>query len=48
LSKGISEDKLVAEAYGERMLLNECADNTYCPEEKHAVNRRSEFEIIEF
>jgi OOP family OmpA-OmpF porin len=48
LSKGISEDKLVAEAYGERMLLNECDDNTYCPEEKHAVNRRSEFEIIEF
>ncbi|SKB46750.1 OmpA family protein [Maribacter arcticus] len=48
LSKGISEDKLVTEAYGERMLLNECDDNTYCPEEKHAVNRRSEFVIIEF
>jgi OOP family OmpA-OmpF porin len=48
LTKGISDDKLITEAYGERMLLNECDDNTYCPEEKHAVNRRSEFEIIEF
>ncbi|SEM22238.1 OmpA family protein [Maribacter orientalis] len=48
LSKGISDDKLITEAYGERLLLNECDDNTYCSEEKHAVNRRSEFEIIEF
>ncbi|MEP3374491.1 MAG: OmpA family protein [Maribacter dokdonensis] len=48
VSMGISEDKLVAEAYGETMLLNECDDNTYCPENKHAVNRRSEFVILEF
>ena len=48
LTKGISDDKLITEAYGERLLLNECDDNTYCSEEKHAVNRRSEFEIIEF
>lgn len=48
VSKGIAEDKLVTEAYGETMLLNECDDNTYCPEVKHAVNRRSEFVIIEF
>ncbi len=48
LTKGISDDKLITEAYGERMLLNECDDKTYCSEEKHAVNRRSEFAIIEF
>ncbi|WP_324027979.1 OmpA family protein [Maribacter sp. BPC-D8] len=48
LSKGVSADKLTTEAYGETMLLNECDDNTYCPEEKHAVNRRSEFVILEF
>ena len=48
ISKGIAEDKLVTEAYGEKMLLNECDDNTYCPEDKHAVNRRSEFVILEF
>jgi len=48
VSKGISEDKLSTEAYGETMLLNDCDDNTYCPEAKHAVNRRSEFVIVEF
>ncbi|APQ18493.1 OmpA family protein [Maribacter hydrothermalis] len=48
LSIGVREDKLLTEAYGERKLLNECNDGTYCPEEKHAVNRRSEFVIIEF
>jgi len=48
ISKGISEDKLMTEAYGESMLLNDCDDNTFCPEEKHAVNRRSEFVIQEF
>ncbi len=48
ISKGIAEDKLGTEAYGEKMLLNECDDNTYCPEDKHAVNRRSEFVILEF
>ncbi|HDZ03964.1 hypothetical protein LCGC14_0132280 [marine sediment metagenome] len=48
MSKGISADKLTTEAYGESQLLNECDDNTYCPEEKHAVNRRSEFMIMEF
>lgn len=48
LYKGISEDKLVMEAYGEQKLLNECDDNTYCPEEKHRVNRRSEFVVLDF
>lgn len=48
LSKGVSEEKLTTEAYGESMLLNDCNDDTYCPEEKHAVNRRSEFIIQEF
>ncbi|WP_036153527.1 OmpA family protein [Maribacter forsetii] len=48
LSKGVLENKLTTEAYGETMLLNDCDDSTYCPEEKHAVNRRSEFVIVEF
>jgi len=48
LSIGVSENKLTTEAYGENKLLNECDDNTYCPEEKHAVNRRSEFVVQEF
>ncbi|MEP2279425.1 OmpA family protein [Maribacter sp.] len=48
ISKGVSDDKLATEAYGESMLLNDCDDDTYCPEEKHAINRRSEFVIQEF
>jgi len=48
ISKGVEGTKLTAEAYGEKQLLNECDDHTYCPEEKHRVNRRSEFVVAEF
>ncbi|NNK18978.1 MAG: OmpA family protein [Maribacter sp.] len=46
VSLGIGEDRLVTEAFGEEKLTNECDDNTRCPEEKHSVNRRSEFEVL--
>ncbi|WP_299534777.1 OmpA family protein [Ulvibacterium sp.] len=46
LSLGIDAAKLSTEAYGEDNLLNECDDNTYCPEAKHRINRRSEFILI--
>lgn len=48
VSKGISKDRIVYEAYGETQLVNECTDGVYCTEEKHSKNRRSEFLIIEF
>lgn len=48
ISKGVAASQLTTEAYGEQELLNECDDNTYCPEEKHRMNRRSEFEVISF
>lgn len=48
VTKGIADDRLEVEAFGERKLLNECDDNTNCPEEKHRVNRRSEFKVFEF
>lgn len=48
LSKGVAESKLSTESFGERQLLNECDDTVYCPEEKHKVNRRSEFIIIKY
>ena len=44
--QGVDTGRLVSEAYGEERLLNECDDNTYCPEEKHQVNRRSEFKVL--
>ena len=45
---GIDPARLASEAFGEENLLNECDDNTYCTEEKHQVNRRSEFVITKF
>ncbi|MFX0557256.1 OmpA family protein [Maribacter sp. CXY002] len=47
IRKGISKDRLVSEGYGESRLLNECADGVSCTREKHNVNRRSEFIILE-
>lgn len=48
ITKGVPDARLSTEAFGERMLLNECDDTTYCTEEKHAINRRSEFIITDF
>lgn len=48
ITKGIADARLKAEAYGEENLLNECDDNTFCTEDKHQVNRRSEFVITNF
>ncbi len=45
LDKGIVPGRLTSEGRGETDLLNECDDNTYCPEEKHRKNRRSEFAL---
>lgn len=46
--QGIAKERLHAKAYGEDKLLNECDDTTYCPEEKHKINRRSEFQVVKF
>lgn len=48
VKKGIDSKRLEAEAYGEDRLLNDCDDNTYCTEDKHRVNRRSEFIATKF
>jgi outer membrane protein OmpA-like peptidoglycan-associated protein len=45
ISKGISADRLSYNGFGESKLLNECSNNVKCPEEKHAENRRTEFDI---
>ncbi len=47
ISKGIAEDRLEKEGFGELKLVNECDNNTKCSEEKHQLNRRSEFIILE-
>ncbi|AKA36059.1 OmpA family protein [Flagellimonas lutaonensis] len=48
IDKGVSDDRILKEAYGETQLTNECDDGVPCSEEKHRENRRSEFLIVEF
>ncbi len=45
-SKGINSSLLVANGYGETRLKNRCADGVSCTEREHAVNRRTEFRLI--
>ncbi len=46
VSKGVNSSRLVANGYGERQLKNRCSDGVSCTEREHAVNRRTEFRII--
>lgn len=46
ISKGINANRLSFKSLGESALVNECADNVDCTEEKHRLNRRSEFVIV--
>jgi outer membrane protein OmpA-like peptidoglycan-associated protein len=46
VKRGIPEQRIVAVGYGERKLLNECADGVQCSNIKHQVNRRTEFRVI--
>jgi len=46
VSKGISEERIEHEAFGETQLVNDCKDGVRCTEEQHSKNRRSEFLII--
>ena len=47
ISQGIDADRIEGEGYGETRLINECDDGVKCSEEKHQLNRRSEFIILE-
>ncbi len=46
-SRGIAEDRIEsAIGYGEKQLLNNCANGVDCTEEEHQMNRRSSFIIV--
>lgn len=45
-SKGVNNSLLVANGFGEERLKNRCADGVSCTERDHAVNRRTEFRLI--
>lgn len=47
IDQGIDASRLTAKGYGERELINECADGVNCSEEEHQANRRSEFIVVE-
>ncbi|MEL6917999.1 MAG: OmpA family protein, partial [Bacteroidota bacterium] len=47
ISKGIAEDRLEREGFGEKRLVNECGNGIKCSKEEHQLNRRSEFIILE-
>lgn len=46
ISRDISAGRLVAQGYGESRLKNRCADGVECSEAEHAVNRRTEFRVL--
>ena len=45
IASGIAATRFSAKGFGERRLLNECADGVECSSAKHQRNRRTEFEI---
>ncbi len=46
ISKGINSSLLVANGYGENKTKNRCKEGVSCTEREHAVNRRTEFRLI--
>jgi len=48
IDRGISPDRISGQGYGEEQLTNECEDGVNCSENKHQLNRRTEFRIIKF
>ncbi len=44
---GIDKSRVTGRGYGESQLLNECKDGVRCSDEKHQLNRRSEFIVVE-
>lgn len=46
IDNGISASRVSGKGYGETQLMNDCANGVDCTEEEHALNRRSEFIIL--
>jgi outer membrane protein OmpA-like peptidoglycan-associated protein len=45
IQNGIEASRITAKGYGERQLLNRCADGVKCSEEEHQANRRTEIKV---
>lgn len=47
VSKGVSEERVSGNGYGENKILNRCSNNINdCSEREHSLNRRTEFKFI--
>ena len=46
VKKGVGSTRMEARGYGERRLLNQCADGVECSEEDHQLNRRTTFKVL--
>lgn len=47
IGRNIPKERLKAEGFGERVLVNQCSDGVKCSEEEHQMNRRTEFQVID-
>lgn len=48
LDHGVDPDRIVSKGYGERELINKCADGVPCSEEEHRANNRTEVKVTGF
>jgi outer membrane protein OmpA-like peptidoglycan-associated protein/tetratricopeptide (TPR) repeat protein len=46
VTKGVDKTRLIAIGYGELKLKNKCKNGVNCSEDEHAVNRRTEFQVV--
>jgi len=46
VSQGIEKSRVTAKGYGESLPVNECLNTMKCSEDKHQMNRRTEFRIL--
>lgn len=48
VGRGIARDRMVAQGYGETMLVNECSNGVPCSREQHQANRRTEVTVLAY
>ncbi|WP_066311999.1 OmpA family protein [Aquimarina aggregata] len=47
ISKGIDSSRVKSRGYGETILINKCGNRVECSKDEHALNRRSEFVVLD-
>ncbi|MDH5398517.1 MAG: OmpA family protein [Cyclobacteriaceae bacterium] len=46
INEGIEKERIIINAYGEKLLVNDCGNGINCDESMHQKNRRTEFVIL--